>query len=390
MIFEATPTIDAAGLGINLQPMAVRELAALGFEEQLSRIASPIERLTYYNRHGQEVWTERRGRASHYRWPQYAVHRGALQKLLLEEVCLRLGAGCVKTGHAFTGFEQDGSRVTAHFAERRDGAPSTTVSGDILIGADGLHSTLRRGIYANEPLRFSGQMMWRGSTVASPFLDGHTIIMAGHRNHKFLAYPMGQVGDGNVLVNWIAELGTRGGPELPEEWDRVADRDTFAGHFADWRFSFLDIPSLIEAAQTVLEFSKVDRDPVPQWTFGRMTLLGDAAHPMQPTGGQAGSQAIMDARCLAFHLARNRDDPALALRCYEDERLPRMHAVALENRAMGSEAMMDIVEERAPNGFERISDVLPLAERETMAAAYRQLSGLNVELVNNGSPYSVA
>ncbi|MBL6458870.1 flavin-dependent oxidoreductase [Belnapia sp. T6] len=388
-LFEAAPRIGAPSLGINLQPTAVRELAEMGLLERLAEVAAPIEALRFFNRHGQEVWAEPRGLACGFRWPQYAVNRGALQALLHQAVCDRLGRDRVIVGHALAGFEQDGNGVLAHFIDPASGKRVHSERGDVLVGADGLHSAVRRHYYPDQALRFAGQLMWRGLSEGPAFLGGRTMVIAGHRNQKFLAYSMGPAGNGREIINWVAELGQSGGAPPREDWNRSVDKSVFSSHFAGWRFGWLDAPAIIDRAEVVLEFPKFDRDPVDRWSFGRVTLLGDAAHPMQPAGSQAGSQAILDARVLAWHLAKAADDVQGALRTYEADRLPVTRDIALQNRAMGAEAMMDIAEERAPQGFADIEPVLPRAEREEHAAAYRRLSGLEVEGVNTRPSYDV-
>jgi 5-methylphenazine-1-carboxylate 1-monooxygenase len=215
------------------------------------------------------------------------------------------------------------------------------------------------------------------------------MIMAGHRDQKFVAYPMAPARDGRVVLNWVAELGRAGDAPRRESWNRQVDKAVFAHRFSGWRFDWLDIPALIDRAEAVLEFPKFDRDPVDRWSFGRVTMLGDAAHPMHPVGSQAGSQAIIDARVLAWRLAQAGDDAPGALRAYERGRLPITRDIALQNRAMGAEAMMDLAEARAPEGFADIEAVLPGCEREERAAAYRRMSGLEVQQVNTRSSYAV-
>ncbi len=378
--------MTAAG---NLQPTTVRELAELGLLGRLAEVAAPIEALRFFNRHGQEVWAEPRGLACGFRWPQYAVNRGALQALLHEAARARLGQDRIVAGHALAGFEQDGEGVVARFVDPASGADVHTERGDVLVGADGLHSAVRRHHHPDQALRFAGQLMWRGTSEGPAFLGGRTMAIAGHRNQKFLAYPMAPARDGRVVVNWIAELGRTGGAPPREDWNRRVDKSVFAARFAGWRFDWLDVPAIVDRAEAVLEFPKLDRDPVDRWSFGRVTLLGDAAHPMQPAGSQAGSQAILDARVLAWHLARGAGDVQGALRAYEADRLPVTRAIALQNRAMGAEVMMDLAEARAPDGFADIEAVLPRREREERAEAYRRLSGLDVEGVNGRPSLSV-
>jgi 2-polyprenyl-6-methoxyphenol hydroxylase-like FAD-dependent oxidoreductase len=388
-VFEASPRIDSVGLGINLQPTAVRELAELGLLEALAAIAAPVDTLCFFNRHGQQVWQEPRGLANGYRWPQLAVHRGRLQGLLHDAVAARIGPDRIRTGQKLMGFEQDGAGVLARFADPATGTLRPGIRGDLLIGADGLHSAVRRHHYPDQALRFAGQLMWRGAVATPPLLDGRSMIIAGHRDHKVVAYPMTPARNGEVTLNWIAELAQPNGAPPREDWNRAVDCSRFARDFAGWRFPWLDVPDVIASTATILEFPKFDRDPVPRWSFGRVTLLGDAAHPMHPAGSQAGSQAILDARVLAWELARCSGDVAAALRAYEAARLPVTRAIALQNRAMGAEAMLDLAEARAPQGFEDVEAVLPRTEREQLAKGYRRLSGLDVQAVNERASFAV-
>jgi 5-methylphenazine-1-carboxylate 1-monooxygenase len=388
-VFESAPRIDALGLGIHLQPNAIRELTELGLGDAIARNAVPIEELAFYSRRGQCIWSEPRGLAAGYRWPQYAINRGTLQAILLQAARDRLGDDRVITGHALSGLEQDARGVTATFLNRHTGEPGVRVSADVLIGADGVHSAVRRHFYPDQPLRFGGQLMWRSAIAWTPFLSGRTMIIAGHRNQKIVAYPMLERPDGKIVLNWIAELGKTTAPPR-EEWNRKVDKALFADAFSDWKFDWLDIPAAIAAADEVFEFPKVDRDPVERWSFGRVSLVGDAAHPMHPVGSQAGSQAIVDARAIAFHLAACLADPVEGLRRYEAERLPPMRAVALNNRTLGPELVMDIVEERAPEGFRHIHDVLSEAELRERADAFKRLAGFAVTELNNRPSYSVA
>ena len=389
-VFEAAPSITALGLGIHLQPNAVRELTELGLGEALDRQAVPIEELAFYSKRGQRIWSEPRGRLAGYRWPQYAINRGTLQMILLEATQARLGRDAVHPGHKLAAFEQDENGVTAHFVDSQTGAPLASVRGDVLIGADGIHSVVRKHFYPNQTLRFGGQLMWRCAVPANPFLTGRTMIIAGHRNQKLVCYPMLPLPDGRVMLNWITELGQSGDGPPREEWNRKVDPASFAHAFESWRFDWLDVPALIAAGAEVFEFPKVDRDPVDRWTFGRVSLLGDAAHPMHPVGSQAGSQAVVDARSLAFHLAACGDDPQEGLRRYEAERLPPMREIALQNRTLGPEMVMEIVEERAPQGFSNIHDVLSAGELQERADAFKRMAGFAVDALNNRQSYTVS
>ncbi|MCJ0766141.1 flavin-dependent oxidoreductase [Variovorax terrae] len=386
-VFEAAPQIAALGLGIHLQPNAVRELTELGLADELERQAVRIEELAFYSKRGQRIWSEPRGQKAGYRWPQYAINRGTLQIILLTAAKARLGTDRIHTGHRLVGFDQDDQGVTAHFIDSTTGAPLPPVRGDILVGADGIHSVVRKHFYPDQPLRFGGQLMWRSAVPAASFLSGRTMIIAGHRNQKLVCYPMLALPDGRMMMNWITELGESGNGPPREEWNQKVDKARFADAFESWRFDWLDVPALIAAGAEVFEFPKVDRDPVPRWTFGRVTLVGDAAHPMHPVGSQAGSQAVVDARVLAWHLATCRLDPQEGLRRYEAERLPPMRDIALENRTLGPEVVMELVEERAPQGFKDIHDVLSAQELQERADAFKKLAGFAIQGLNDRKSY---
>jgi 2-polyprenyl-6-methoxyphenol hydroxylase-like FAD-dependent oxidoreductase len=384
-VFESVPTIRPLGVGLNLLPHAVRELAVLELDDRVAAISIPTAELAYYNKFGQLIWREPRGRNAGYRWPQFSVHRGRLQLLLLDAVIERLGADNVRTGFHLDSFEQDNEGVTARFIDRATGRSLGEARGDILIGADGIHSVLRRAFYPDESdPPFSGRMLWRATTEAGPFLTGRSMIMAGHADQKFVAYPIcpDAAARGKSLVNWIAELAVGGArAPVPRDWNRQADTERFAPQFKDWRFDWLDIPALIEGADAVYEFPMVDRDPVPRWSFGRATLLGDAAHPMYPVGSNGASQAILDAGALAEALA-TQSNPVTALQRYENRRLLPTAQIVRSNRQHGPEIVMQLAEERAPGGFADVATVFAPGELEEIAGRYKAIAGFDRDQLN--------
>lgn len=382
-IYEAVGEIKPLGVGINLLPHASKQLCDLGLEEHLAQSGIETSTLAYFNKFGQEIWREPRGRAAGYDYPQFSIHRGDLQLMLLDAAMSRLGPSKIHAGHSFASFTQVADKVVATFARREDGS-EVQIEADILVGADGIHSAVRRFLYpqGDEP-RFSGRMLWRAVTEAEPYLDGRTMFMAGHQDQKFVCYPISEPlrKKGRSLINWIAELRVPNG-ELPKtDWNRKVDKSVFSKPFDNWKWDWIDIPAMIEGAEVVYEFPLVDRDPLPRWTFERVTLLGDAAHPMYPIGSNGSAQAILDARYLTDCLTGDAD-LSTALREYEAERLPRTAGIVLRNRLNGPEQVMQIAEERAPNGFANINDVIPREQLEAISLRYKRLAGFDKDSVS--------
>lgn len=377
-VFEAVGEVNELGVGINLLPHAISILDRVGMADTLEQLGIATSELVYFNRHGQRIWGEPRGRFAGYPVPQVSIHRGKLQVALFRAAQARLGADRVVTGHRLVAVD-DQSPVTATF-ERADGS-QIAVEADILVGADGIHSTLRRLRYPDEGLpRYGGRILWRAVTRSKPYLTGATMIMAGYQDCKFVCYPIDVPdADGVQTINWIAELTIDDMPGR-ENWNKEGDKAAFASHFADWTFDWLDVPALIEGADKVFEFPLVDRDPLPAWSFGATTLLGDAAHPMYPIGSNGASQGILDADALVRALA-DHDDPVAALKAYEAERLPATAKIVLTNRGNGPEVCMQLAEERAPDGFAAIGDVFAEGELEAIAARYKAVAGFSKEAV---------
>lgn len=379
-VYEAVREVLPLGVGINVLPHAMAVLDDLGLAEGIEALGVPTGELAFFNRHGQLIWREPRGRAAGYPVPQVSVHRGQLQLALLDAVRERLGADSVRTGHTLESVAcgEPGPAI----AVLRDRASDTLVSdtADVVIAADGIHSTVRAAWHPGQGApKWSGNLLWRAITRAPSFLTCASMVMAGHRPHKFVAYPITiPDGDGMQLVNWIAELDrTAEGLRGREDWNRAVDASVFADRFADWRFDWLDIPALIAGADSVYEFPMVDRDPLERWTEGRVTLLGDAAHPMYPIGSNGASQAVLDAACLARCLSAvvSPAGVADALRAYESERLPATARIVLSNRQHGPERVLDMAEERSPGGFSDIGDVFAESELEAISAQYKQVAG---------------
>ncbi|MCF6522494.1 flavin-dependent oxidoreductase [Streptomyces sp. JJ36] len=395
VVADASRRLRPVGAGINLLPHAVRELTELGLGDRLAAVAAEPRELLFTDRHGNRITGHPRGRAAGYRWPQLSVHRGALQRILLEAVRERLGPRAVRTGLALEDAAAGPGGVRAWF-RARDGAAGTgvTLDADVLVGADGLHSAVRRGLHPGEgPPLWNGIRMWRGVTEAPPPLDGRTMIIAGsYRPARVVVYPLG-----GGLVNWVAEVRVAG-PGVPgggrpaphgADWSRRGRLDDVLPYFADWRIDGLDVAGLLRGAARILEYPMVDRDPLATWGAGPVTLLGDAAHPMYPVGSNGGSQAVLDARVLARELARRPGDPEGALRAYEAERLGPVNAIALACRDMPADRMLDTVAERAPQGFRCIEEVLSAAELAAMRTALRRTTDTDAAELNARPSWSV-
>ncbi len=372
-LFDSTRELRPLGVGINLLPHAVRELDALGLLDQLRARSVAPSLLLYCTKRGQEIWREPRGVAAGYPWPQLSVHRGVLQAVLLEAVVDRLGFDAVHLDRRLVRIGGNRDRPVAEF---EDG----DFDADFVVAADGIHSAARAQRYPSEgPLLWNGSLLWRGVAEIEPVMDGQTMIWAGHPEQKFVGYPIADLAKGRQAFNFIAELRSPDS-ELGavEDWDRRGSLADFLPQFNEWDFGWLDVPAIVQAAPETFLFPMVDRDPVPRWTFGRSTLLGDAAHPMYPIGSNGASQAILDARVLAGCILRHRDDIEEALHRYELARRPATAAIVRANRGLGPELPMKLVEERAPEGFADIAEVITPEEIDNVTAEYRRTAGFSL------------
>ncbi|MFD2415075.1 flavin-dependent oxidoreductase [Amycolatopsis pigmentata] len=384
-LYEQSARIGELGVGFNALPHAIKELAELDLLDKLDEAGVRTRELIYAHRLGHEIMRVPCGIEAGFSFPQFSLHRGRLQGVLWRAVRERLGERAVRTGHRLVGFEQDAGGVRARFADPHGGAPGT-VDGDVLVGADGIHSVVRSVLFPGEGApRWNGVMMWRGATEWPEFGTGLSVIIAGGTAAKLVIYPIAEGrAPGTKLTNWAICVRTgQDGDPPPErqDWSRPADPGVLTRHVDRFRIPFVDHAGMIRSTERCFEFPMCDRDPLPWWSQGRVTLLGDAAHPMYPMGSNGAGQAILDATSLSRRLASHRD-PAEGLRAYQDDRLAATSEVVVRNRTGGPERVIDEVERRAPEGFSNLEDVIDAAALEAIVTGYAKASGSSQEQVN--------
>lgn len=383
-IFEAVDEIKPLGVGINLQPNAVRELFELGLEKELAACGIRTQEYGFFTKTGKEIWTEPRGLAAGYKWPQYSVHRGRLQMALLAALQARAGKAVVETSCRATGVDQTDTQATVHFDGRDN------VTGDLVIAADGINSAIRAQFYPQEgqPI-WNGAVLWRATSLIKPFRTAASMILAGHDTLRIVAYPIAEPDPKTGLqeINWIAEKRTdpKGGWS-PADYNRSVDITSFLTAFENWTFDWLNCPDLIQAAECVYEYPMIDRDPLPRWRHGRVTLMGDAAHPAYPVGSNGASQAIIDARLIGAGLQQHGLKPE-ALDRYEEIVRPQMANVVNANRSGGGpDGVMQMVEDLCGGEFNHINDVIPHAELAAHAEKYKSIAGFSIDELNARAP----
>ena len=385
VVYEQASSIQPVGAGINVLPHAIRELADLDLVPVLDQVGIRTHELIYMNRIGQVVWREPRGVAAGFEVPQYSIHRGRLQKMLYDVVLERLGPDSIVTGRKLAGFIQGEGGVTAHFVDSVEGNHSETVRGEVLIGADGIHSAVRAHYFPHQgPPSWNGIQMWRGVADFPVFLDGHSMIIAGGMAAKFVLYPIAPGRTPQTrLTNWVVNVRVSDTPHPPgkESWSRKGRLDEVLPYARRFEVPGFDLVKLIRSTDSFFEYPMCDRDPLPKWTFGRVTLLGDAAHPMYPVGSNGAGQAILDARKLADCL-KKADHPYQALQEYEADRLPKTAEIVALNRKGGPERVIDEVEKLAPAGFTDVERVLSHDERRNIVRGYAGKAGYALQQVN--------
>lgn len=381
-IFERVAEPKPLGVGINLQPNAVRELIDLGLEHRLDQIGIRTRQYGFYAKTGLPIWVEPRGAAAGYAWPQFSVHRGQMQMMLWEELQARAG-DVIETGAAVAGFQTDDHGATLVLTDGR------LVTGDVAIAADGIHSAIRRQMVPDEgdPI-WNGAIMWRGTSQGRHFLGGNAMFLAGHDSQRFVAYPLTPEDPetGLATINWIAELRVDPARALSKgDWNRPADKADFLPAFEGWDFGWVDCAELIRSSGLVYEYPMVDREPLESWTDGCVTLMGDAAHATYPVGSNGATQAIIDARKLGAAF-RTHGITRAALLAYEAEMRPRAEGILRANRGKGPDAVMQMVEDLCGGVFDDIEAVIPREKLAAHAEHYKRLSGFSVETLNAQPP----
>jgi 2-polyprenyl-6-methoxyphenol hydroxylase-like FAD-dependent oxidoreductase len=390
-VFEAVPQVREIGVGITLLPHAMRELAALGLAEAVEAAGIVNYESVFFTRHGQFIYRELRGRHAGYPQPEVSIHRGKLHQILWQAAVQRLGAERVHTGHRFAQMAQSEHAVTLHFQDPQ-GHALPEVRSRVVVAADGVNSAVRRVFYPDEKVAFNGINTWRGVTRHKPILTGQSYMRIGSIDTgKMVIYPIANMdandvdGQGLQLINWVAEIG--GQSERPNDWNRTGRVEDVLPLFNDWNFDWLNVPELIAKAESILEYPMVDKDPIPQWTFGRVTLLGDAAHPMYPRGSNGSAQALVDARTLADELAASAaagTDPVHALVRYEAVRRPITSQVVLTNRSTPPDFINIKVDElTGGQQFRHIDDVISQDELRKISDDYKKIAGFSLQAMKS-------
>ena len=388
VVYEAVREMKPLGVGINLQPNAVRELYDLGLgEAELDRVGVPAKEWALVGLNGHDIYSEPRGRDAGYNWPQYAVHRGLFHMLLHDTFLSRAGREAVKLGARVMGYEKTPHGVTAKI-EHADGSTGTA-DGALLIGADGIHSAIRAQMHPDQPpIHWGGALMWRGVTMAKPIRTGSSFVGLGTHRHRMVIYPISHPDPktGLAMINWIAEITldpTQGWQQTG--WFRQAEIKDFIHHFDGWTYDWLDVPALLNGAEVAYENPMIDRDPVSTWRDGPVALMGDAAHAMYPTGSNGASQAIVDARTLgACMVAHGATEKALA--AYDEKLCGPISQVILRNRGAGPFGLLNMVDERCGGVFDNIDDVITPKERADFMAGYKAAAGFAIETLNKAPP----
>ncbi len=389
-LFESVASIKPLGVGINVLPHATRELFALGLEKELDSFAIKTRSMKYFTRRGKEVISVPCGQYAGYKWPQYSLHRGEFQMLLLKTFKERAGEDKVICGHTISDFEQEDSGVTATFIDSKTKSVIRTETADILVAGDGLHSAIRKKLYPNEgsPV-FSKMICYRGAVETTPCLDGESMIICGDKRLRLVSYPMSNTlrEQGRSHMNWIAAVPFASDTVGKEDWSQQTRPEKLIELYQDWQFDWLNVPQTIGSTAEIFEFPVYDRDPLKQWTFDRVTLLGDAAHPLIPVSSSGAVHAIIDGRALAYALGSH-DNPLDGLKAYEQDRLPKANKVVVASRNNGPDEVLEIVRQEcgdADNIYEHV-------DRNRIQAViddFKEVSGFGIDTLNKLKSYDI-
>jgi 2-polyprenyl-6-methoxyphenol hydroxylase-like FAD-dependent oxidoreductase len=384
-VFEAAREMRPLGVGINMQPNAVRELYDLGITAaDLDRVGLPAKEWALVGLNGNDIYSEPRGLLAGYNWPQYAVHRGLFHVLMYDRLIERAGRDTVQLGSRVTGYRKNSDGGVTALVEHADGTTSEE-RGALLIGADGIHSAVRAQMHpAQPPIHWGGAVMWRGTTWGKPIRTGASFVGLGTHRHRMVFYPISQPDpkSGLSIINWIAEVTMDNSEGWKQSgWFRQVSPSDFVHHFENWVWDWLDVTALLRNADSVFENPMIDRDPVPTWRDGPVALLGDAAHAMYPTGSNGGSQAIVDARTLGAAMLEHGVTPE-ALAAYDAKLCGPISQLILRNRGAGPFGLLNLVDERCGGTFDNIDDVIPPQERAEFMAKYKAAAGFAIETLN--------
>lgn len=387
VVVEASREMRPLGVGINVQPNAVRELLETGIKlSDLDSIGVPALEWALVGLNGKEVYSEPRGLEAGYKWPQYAAHRGQLLIMLYNKVIERLGKEAVLLGSRVTGYRKEEDGVTAFLRSSTD--TEDELKGKLLIGADGIHSAVRAQMHPEQPpIHWGGAVMWRGTAQVKPMRTTSSFIGLGTHQHRMVIYPISHPDkDGTALVNWIAEVTVDNADGWQQDgWFREVEIDHFIHHFEHFQYDWLDVPAMLRSADCAYENPMIDRDPVSTWIDGPVALMGDAAHAMYPTGSNGASQAIVDARVIGANMLEH-GVTANALAAYDQQLCSKISEVVLRNRGAGPFGLLNLLNERCEGVFDDIEEVLPGEERREFMARYKQAAGFAMEQLNEASP----
>jgi 2-polyprenyl-6-methoxyphenol hydroxylase-like FAD-dependent oxidoreductase len=369
-VYERAPEIKELGVGITLLPHAMREFSALGLGDELLKAGIENRESRFYNRFGQLIYKEPRGKLAGYQYPEVCIHRGRLHMLLYKAARDRLGADAIRTDHECTGVQQDERGTTVHFKARE------SIRADVVVDCEGINSAIRKQFYPDDKVAFAGINTWRGITRRKPILDGRTYMRVGSiLTGKIVIYPIINDidGEGRQLINWMAEI--KRDTFAQNDWNKPGSLDDFFPLYESWRFDWLDVAQLIRDADQILEYPMVDKDPIDTWTYGRVTLAGDAAHPMYPRGSNGAAQAAIDARTLADLLAKN-SDPRAALKEYEAARAGPAAKVVRTNRDHPPDFINIKVEELVGDKpFDDLDKYITQDELRALSENYKRIAG---------------